>query len=90
MRLQKRPRTKNKESNEALPRRLSDAKAKISVHATKNKVGDSKEYAVARLKTAKLLKDDAMITRINLILKTKGSELKRLVAELVHGQAAAL
>jgi len=57
---------------------------------TKNKVGHSKEYAVARLKTAKLLKDDAMITRINLILKTKGSELKRLVAELVHSQAAAL
>jgi len=81
---------KNKESNEALPQRLIDAKAKISVNPTKNKVGHSKEYAVARLKTAKLLKDGAMITRINLILKTKGSELKRLVAELVHSQAAAL
>lgn len=75
---------KDKESNEALALRLNAAETKISMHAVK------KNYAQARLKMAKLLKDDVMVSRIKLILQTKGAELKRLVVELVHGEAAAM
>ena len=81
---------KEKESNKALPLRLSTAETKISMDATKNKVGDSKNYLQARLKMAKLLKDDVMVNRIKLILQSKGAELKRLVVELVHSEAAAI
>jgi len=72
------------ESNVALPQRLIDTKAKVAAPPGKNKVGECREYAKARLQQAKLLKDDATARRIQLMLKKNGSELACLVAELAH------